>query len=197
MSTEETGLRGHDDQEEGGLDAEIPFIAEADGADAAKSPGYTVRRLERLLSIASKLRDAGWPMWFTICGLAFEAPVSGEDDAEEEIRGLLADLGIDEPFSLFPGRRLTELREAAGKLADRVWYERKLVMIHEPGYDGKEEMRERPDIIQGMLANMAQIEQEGLEKEFPVEGDFDWGMVNGKLSALGWAMGDEWDDLDT
>lgn len=26
---------------------------------------------------------------------------------------------------------------------------------------------------------------------------FDWGMINGKLSALRWALGDEWDMLDT
>jgi hypothetical protein len=26
---------------------------------------------------------------------------------------------------------------------------------------------------------------------------FDWGMINGKLSALRWVLGDEWDTLDT
>lgn len=26
---------------------------------------------------------------------------------------------------------------------------------------------------------------------------FDWGMINGKLSALRWVFGDEWDMLDT
>jgi len=36
----------------------------------------------------------------------------------------------------------------------------------------------------------------GIESLGP-HSDFDWGMLNGKLSALRWIFGDEWDMLDT
>ncbi|HEY5064445.1 MAG TPA: hypothetical protein VIJ04_06500 [Xanthobacteraceae bacterium] len=43
---------------------------------------------------------------------------------------------------------------------------------------------------------------ERIEKQYGKESvgpysKFDWGMINGKLSALRWVMGDDWDMLDT
>jgi hypothetical protein len=34
-------------------------------------------------------------------------------------------------------------------------------------------------------------------KNFGPWTDFEWGMLNGKLSALRWILGDDWDMLDT
>ena len=90
-------------------------------------------------------------------------------------------------------RDVDEISAAVGKFFDRVWYERKLL-------ETPDEMRARgvpEDIIEGMLAGMKRVEEEqGKEVLAPVN-DFEWGMINGKLSALRWVLGDEWDFLDT
>lgn len=49
----------------------------------------------------------------------------------------------------------------------------------------------------GMLAAMKRTEEELGPDDIGPWTDFEWGMLNGKLSALRWVMGDEWDMLDT
>ena len=172
---------------------------------------YLQDRLPRLLGHAKKLVQAGWHMDLTIGGFLFEPPdtVMAEiekasdqkADLDEYLEAALEEhlrnLGIEDQFHLSPARPLAEVEEAAAKLFDRVWYEHTLVMLNSPGYDRAKEAREHPDIEEGRLRNMQRIEQEGLEEGFPCEDDFEWGMISGKLSALRWALGDEWDDLDT
>jgi len=53
------------------------------------------------------------------------------------------------------------------------------------------------DIWEGALRAAKKAEKLlGPENIGPYD-DFEWGMLSGKLSALRWAMGDEWDNLDT
>lgn len=92
-------------------------------------------------------------------------------------------------------RKKTEIYDAVEEFFDRVWHERKLVM-RENIKTGVEDMPPR-DIMRDMLLAMTRVQRKYGQDNLEVQSDFDWGMINGKLSALRWVMGDDWDDLDT
>jgi hypothetical protein len=57
------------------------------------------------------------------------------------------------------------------------------------------------DVSEELLIEMRR-EMETMVKNYGPQGlgpydAFEWGMINGKLSALRWVLGDEWDMLDT
>jgi hypothetical protein len=87
--------------------------------------------------------------------------------------------------------------EAASEFTDVIWYDRKLVLIQ-----NIKEGIEKPNTLEiqkGMLAAMKKAEKKYGKRKLRnyYHDDFEWGMLNGKLSALRWVMGDEWDMLDT
>ena len=79
---------------------------------------------------------------------------------------------------------------------DVIWYDRKLVLL-ENLKEGTETID--PEIRKGMLASMRALEKKYGKKKLRdyYHNDFEWGMINGKLSALRWVLGDDWDMLDT
>jgi hypothetical protein len=91
-------------------------------------------------------------------------------------------------------RRLDEILQAEQEFFDRVWYERHLVFRHK--YDAGQNQRATPEVYQIALeaAERARARRPDLR---PCENDFEWGMWNGKLSALRWVLGEDWDFLDT
>ena len=48
---------------------------------------------------------------------------------------------------------------------------------------------------QGLIAARDAVRRYGLDSFGPWT-DFEWGMINGKLSAIRWMLGDDWDNLD-
>ncbi|MCF8707020.1 PIN domain-containing protein [Rhizorhapis sp. SPR117] len=124
---------------------------------------------------------------------------------------LVEEVRFEREWSQEP-RRLSELLEAEHKLFKQVWYNRKWNIIArvEKGDErlvsqdewNKAAPVERRSMMvksswDGMLAAMKRTEKElGPDDSGPWD-DFEWGMLNGKLSALRWVMGDEWDMLDT
>lgn len=122
---------------------------------------------------------------------------------------LLSDLEFERSYASEP-RRLSEILEAEQLLFKQVWYNRhwNLRSAIEDGTHKvlpKEQYSTKPykpdetldTVWAGALAAAKRTEEEvGLENLGPWD-DFEWGMINGKLSALRWILGDEWDMLDT
>ena len=93
-----------------------------------------------------------------------------------------------------PSRTIREILFMESELCDKVWYNRH----HNLKYKiqiGKETVD--PIIWKGALESAKKVEDKyGLENLGPWD-DFEWGMINGKLSALRWILGEDWDELYT
>lgn len=53
------------------------------------------------------------------------------------------------------------------------------------------------EVLKGALMAAPRVQRRYGKKNLGPWDDFEWGMINGKLSALRWVLGDEWDMLDT
>lgn len=107
-------------------------------------------------------------------------------------------------------RSLSEVLEAIDELVTKVWYDRHMVLREKVMsgtikiVDRAESTRQKSsdevivrDIWEGALRSAKKVEQRfGRANLGPYSG-FDWGMINGKLSALRWFLGEEWDELYT
>lgn len=102
-------------------------------------------------------------------------------------------------------RGLREILEAMDELVDKVWYNRHQYLrwqIEQGEIDIVPEGTERygNNVIHEHILEGAKRAAERVEDKYDDLGpwsDFEWGMLNGKLSALRWVLGDEWDMLDT
>jgi PIN domain len=124
-----------------------------------------------------------------------------------------AEAMYEHEFTMEP-RRASEISDAIEELIDRVWYDRHMVTRHQiqtgkckviPKKEfGPQHYRASAygklvvdDIWAGALKSARRVEKKYGKKNLGPYSKFDWGMINGKLSALRWVMGDEWDMLDT
>lgn len=77
------------------------------------------------------------------------------------------------------------------KLFEFVWYDRHQVR------KSKMELGLIPDEMPPVGWEAAEKIEAKYGEELHTVDDFDWGMKNGKLSALRWILGGDWDNLDT
>lgn len=90
-------------------------------------------------------------------------------------------------------RTKKEISAAIDEFFDLVSYERKLVLFLEI-QDGTEEMPGK-ETYDKIIKHRERVRKQ--RNYTGVKDDFEWGMINGKLSALRWIMGYDWDFLDT
>lgn len=120
---------------------------------------------------------------------------------------LIKDVGA--LYDLAPDfRSLSDLSAEEERLSLTIWYNRHMTRVAsvEDGQtkivptssDSRGTPNEIPDTIwDGALKAAKDVETRyGIETLGPFD-DFEWGMINGKLSAIRWILGYEWDMLDT
>lgn len=106
-----------------------------------------------------------------------------------------AELFLETDFQEEP-RRLVEISAAEQELFDRVWYHRTLQREYRLLNEGRVEDAEQDSRIG--RAGRERIEAKYVEPgQLGPYTDFELGMLNGKLSALRWVLGADWDFLDT
>jgi hypothetical protein len=124
-----------------------------------------------------------------------------------------AEAMFEHEFTMEP-RRASEISDAIEELTDRVWYDRHMVgrfkiqtgktkIIAKKDF-GPQHYRDSAnsklvvvEIWKRALKAAARIEKKYGKENLGPYSKFEWGMINGKLSALRWVLGDEWDMLDT
>jgi hypothetical protein len=142
-------------------------------------------------------------LWYEIC----ENKLAPGKERLDEIKQLLQNTVSYEDFQGFKEELLSrldaqlgtprseeEIGSAIDEFFDKIWYDRHQLLKHQVE-NGRETVN--PDIWFEAKEAAAKIEAKYPKSELGPHSDFDWGMINGKLSALRWIMGDEWDFLDT
>lgn len=133
---------------------------------------------------------------FTAEGSTYALGVDGLNDlllahCGSEIKELFAATDfVEEP------RRLGEITDAEKALFDRIWHHRSLQHEYRLRSAGDEAELERLKAIAGPARQRVE-ETFTQPAELGPYTDFELGMLNGKLSALRWVLGSEWDFLDT
>lgn len=101
--------------------------------------------------------------------------------------------GADDKSFEDPIQTEEAISAALDEFYEKVWYVRhkRFMRRLEQGQEACD-----PEILKTAKAAAKRIRAKYGEKNLSFD-DFEWGMLNGKLSALRWVLGNEWDMLDT
>ncbi len=162
-----------------------------------------IYHLERLASLLNNPVNYGTRLEFLDIEMTSEEQLSffaqRDQHFTSKLESFLSDIDnfkeaiLNRPMQ-FEERDEEEISFVLEELIEKIWYNRHLVLRYNVE-NGIESVH--PEIWKGALTSARRVEEKyGVENLGPYD-DFEWGMLNGKLSALRWVLGDEWDMLDT
>jgi hypothetical protein len=141
----------------------------------------------RLFAVLEEKGPNGLPVGYDSDGRKVEWMIG---DAEEGAEGA-------EPFwPIVLFRSEMEIYIALEELFHKVWWNRHRIWVEKIASGEEPLTEEQKPILEAAKANAKWIEEKYGRENLGWD-DFEWGMVNGKLSALRWVTGSEWDFLDT
>jgi hypothetical protein len=134
--------------------------------------------------------------YFALDGSSYWRGVEGLNSALLSAFGDKYQELLDESDFREEPRRLDEIVDAESELFDRIWYNRSLSHEYRLEDAGDDAEVQRLLGIAGPGRRRVEERFGGSDNLGPYD-DLEWGMLNGKLSALRWVLGSEWDFLDT
>jgi len=175
------------------------YATEIESVDLARQPHVFVTSNSEDFSVTGGDRRLPHPdisEAFTNVGSTYALGVDGLNEAliahcGSEIEELFAETDfVEEP------RRLDEILKAESGMFDRIWYHRSLQ--HEYRMEAKGDAAGVESLLAIAGSGRQRVEATYTEVgELGPYTDFELGMLNGKLSALRWVLGADWDFLDT
>jgi hypothetical protein len=141
--------------------------------------------------------------WYEICEKRYASDPDKLDEIKillqrtpsyEDFQSLKKDLLAHMMQDLDTPRTEQEILTFIDELFDKVWYNRHQNLRYL--------IKTGKETVSAEVWKTARKAAHKIEKRYGRSAlgpwdDFDWGMLNGKLSALRWVLGDEWDMLDT
>jgi hypothetical protein len=119
----------------------------------------------------------------------------------------LVDLIIEEEQKDQPRRKIAQVVAAEHEFFEKVWYHRhtlwrekvergNIIIVDSQAIAVEDRSRLIPrDVWEAAVRAAEKVERRYGPENVGPWSDFEWGMINGKLSTLRWVLGDEWDML--